>query len=161
MNPKDVDLWARKFARKGPGAAVQRAVQPAASAPPPAPYPPPAGYQPAPQHNGPVYQQGAQHAPRIPHYQPVETDVLCKPGPSGYADLLNSVPDLSTGDYSQGGDAMQGAVNPALTEFWRSGEPGVVADREPPKSFPVPIQPGQPAPLQAGPAAPPPVPETN
>lgn len=133
MKPSDVAGWAKKFAKKGPGAAVKR--QPAPP-PPTETYPPPAqwnehqpaGYQGAPRHNGPAYPAGRQTAPmrQQPAYQPVETDMLVKPGPSGYAALLDSLPDISTGDYTGGHDAMRGDVNPALQEHWAaSGRPDV------------------------------------
>lgn len=169
MKPSDVAGWAKKFAKKGPGAAVKRQPEPT-----PEPYPPPAeprqwtnehqpaGYQTAPRHTGPAYPAGRQTAPmrQTPQYQPVELDLLVKPGPSGYQALLDSLPDISTGDYTNGHDAMRGDINPELQAHWAaSGRPDVarpdlVDPASAPKSFPTPIVGGPVADLPgAGPPA--------
>lgn len=168
MKSSDVAGWARKFAKKGPGASVPRHPAP----PPPAEvYPPPAqwsgeqqpdGYRTAPRHTGPAYPVGRQQpaARSVPQYQPVELDMLVKPGPSGYVALLDSLPDVSTGDYTNGQDAMRGHVNPFLQEHWAaSGRPDVarpdlVDAQAPPKSFASPFVVSKVQDLAGGPAPP-------
>lgn len=107
MNPKDLERWAAKFAKKGTRAAVELEDD---DAPPPrqardsrlpASWGRPAA---APAYNPPA-RPGQVWGP------PPETDVLVKPAPSAYADMLSRVPDLAP-DMTGGSDSMSGHMSP-------------------------------------------------
>lgn len=112
MDPKDLARWAAKFAKKGTRAAVEmeedRPAPPRAGVPQ-SWGPPRAGHQPA--------RAGQVWGP------PPETDVLVKPAPSAYADILSRVPDLAP-DMTGGADSMSGRPSEdSLTALREAGIP--------------------------------------
>lgn len=116
IDPKDLARWATRTAKRGVRAAVQTPPQP------PAP-PQPIRFQSSPQ---------AWPAPQAPPQwagpqRPIETDVLCRPGPSGYADLLSRVPDLAP-NLAGDADAMAGRASPESAAAVLEAGAGSVAE---------------------------------
>ncbi len=148
MDPKDLERWAAKMARKGVRGAVGQAPAPAPqpAAPPrhqePERWGAPVSDAPRPMRQAPP---GTVWSPRAP-----ESNTLVRPGPSMWDTMLQNVPDLAP-DLSGGYDSMEGRTSPMSAALLR--EAGAFDDV--PRSYnPNAAPAGAPAPLKDLPPAP-------